>query len=401
MVGEVWLCSGQSNMDMRLSKLGSETVSEAEHPSLRLFRVERATSDEPLDDVDAGEGWSRCEPSVARMFSAVAYFMGRHLTGELDVPVGLIHTAYGGTPIEAWTRTEALSAHPETSPVLPRWDRRLKRYEEQRAQHEAAVAAGDTASRPPAEPPARYAPGGLYNAMVHPLVPYRVRGFVWYQGESNVWRAMQYRYLLKQMIGDWRTRWGDDRLPFGIVQLPNYANPPRVPRGVFSWPELRESQLLASQDHENVGLVVTIDVGDPTDIHPLDKETVGHRLALWALGDVHQHDLVYSGPMFRDAEFVDDKVYLSFDHLGSGLSTRESERLRGFIIAGADKKFRWAVAEIEGDRIVVSEKKVVRPRAVRYAWDDDPWWANLTNREGLPASPFRTDDWEGVTAGAR
>jgi len=397
LVGEVWLCTGQSNMDMRLRKLGKAAEAEADHPNLRLFRVERAIADAPADDVDAGNGWARCTPDVARKFSAAAYYMGRDVMLELDVPVGLIHTAYGGTPVEAWTSTEVLDGTPETASVLRSWDRRTKKYQKQLAAHEAAIADGDASSKPPTPPPARYAPGGLYNAMLHPLAPYGIRGFAWYQGESNIWRAMQYRHILAAMIEGWRADWGDDHLPFAVVQLPNYANPPRVPQGRYSWPELRESQLRVSRELDNVGLVVTIDVGDPTDIHPLDKQTIGHRLALWALGDVLGNDTVFSGPTFRDAEFVGGKVYLDFDHVAGGLSTRDGKPLRGFIIAGPDKKFRWAVAEIEGDRIVVSEKKVSQPMAVRYAWDDDPWWANLTNVEGLPASPFRTDDWPGIT----
>lgn len=401
MVGEVWICSGQSNMDMRLMKLGEAAEAEADHPNLRLFRVERAIANQPADDLDAGDGWARCEPGVARSFSAAAYFMGRDIMRDLDVPVGLIHTAYGGTPIEAWTATDALAANPETASVLGAWERRVKKYEDQLAAHEAAVAAGESDSKAPADLPVRYSPGGLYNAMLHPLAPYGVRGFAWYQGESNIWRAAQYHPLLTAMITDWREQWGGQKIPFGVVQLPNYANPPRVPRGDYSWPELREAQFKVSNEVHGVGLVVTIDVGDPTDIHPFDKETVGHRLALWAMGEANGKDIVFSGPTFRNAEFVGDKVYLDFDHIAAGLETRDGGKLKGFIIAGPDKKFRWAVAEIEGRRIVVSEKKVPNPQAVRYAWDDDPWWANLINRQGLPASPFRTDDWPGITSGSR
>jgi len=183
--------------------------------------------------------------------------------------------------------------------------------------------------------------------------------------------------------------------------LPNYANPPRVPAGVYSWAELRASQFNVARDLEAVGLVTTIDIGDPTDVHPLNKPDVGKRLALWALAHAYGKERVHSGPRYVGCEIVGDKVYLDFEHVGSGLAAREGEKLKGFVIADSSRKFRWASAVIQGDRIVVSEKKVKKPLAVRYAWADDPHWANLVNREGLPASPFRTDDWEGVTQGSK
>ena len=186
-------------------------------------------------------------------------------------------------------------------------------------------------------------------------------------------------------------------MPFGVVQLPNYVNPPRVPRGDFSWPELRESQLRVSQDLDNVGLIVTIDIGDPTDIHPTNKQDVGKRLAKWALKSVYGKDIVASGPVFKAAKFDGDKVVLTFDHIGSGLTARNGEPLRGFVIAGPNKKFRWAKTKVIGNQIIVSEAKVPDPKAVRYAWDENPYWANLINEEGMPASPFRTDDWPGIT----
>lgn len=401
MLGEVWVCSGQSNMDMRLLKIWDDERIERDlqRDGLRLFRVERATTDTPQDDLDAR--WATCEPAEARMFSAVAYFMGAKLQEELGVTVGLIHTAYGGTPAEAWTATDRLAGHPELASIPERWDRRIADYQAALSAYESAVAAGDSNAKKPTEPPARYAPGGLFNAMVHPLIPYAVRGAVWYQGESNVWRAMQYEPLLGSLIEDWRERWGQEDFAFGVVQLPNYENPPRVPPGTFSWAELREAQLHVAQKLDGVGLAVTIDIGDPTDIHPVAKEPIGERLALWALYETYGHDIIHSGPVFTSHEIVDDKVILSFDHVGSGLEARDGDKLKGFVIAGPDRKFRWANAVVDGDRIVVSEGKVKTPLAVRYAWADNPYWANLINREGLPASPFRTDDWEGITQSSR
>ncbi|MEO0587464.1 MAG: sialate O-acetylesterase [Planctomycetota bacterium] len=401
MVGEVWLCSGQSNMDMRLLKIWDDEKieRELERDGVRLFRVERATADEPQDDVDAR--WAKCEPREARMFSAVAYFMGARLHEELGVTVGLIHTAYGGTPAEAWTGTARLDEHPELADITRRWADRVADYNEDLAAYEAAVATGDSSVKKPSEPPVRYAPGGLFNAMVSPLVPYTLRGMAWYQGESNVWRAVQYRPLLGTMIADWRRQWGDESIPFGVVQLPNYENPPRVPPGEFSWAELRESQLGVSQDLDYVGLVVTIDHGDPTDIHPVQKEVVGERLALWALAEAYGKPVAHSGPIYRGHEIVDDRVILKFDNEAGGLKARDGDVIKGFVIADSGKRFRWAMAVVEGDTIVVTEAKVPRPAAVRYGWADNPYWANLVNDAGLPASPFRTDDWEAVTQPSR
>jgi len=373
-VGEVWLCSGQSNMDMRLNKVadGQAEVANADHPGLRLFRVERAMSDDPQDDIEGI--WSPCTPESAKNFSAVAYFMGRELQHELNVPIGLIHCAYGGTPAEAWTSREAIEAQPEL----------------------ISIAEKHRAKQPGIELD-RHDPYVLYNAMLRPLIPYAIRGTTWYQGESNTLRSKQYEAVLTTMIQDWRTRWQYPDMPFGIVQLTSYVTPPRVPRMDTSWPELRESQLKVAQKLAKTGLIVTIDIGNPTDVHPLNKQDIGHRLALWALDTVYDKDIVSSGPVFRSAEIQGNQIILSFDHVGSGLAARGGSEFRGFVIAGPDKKFRWAKARIDGDRLIVTEARVNEPLAVRYAWDANPDWANLINADGLPASPFRTDDWPGIT----
>lgn len=400
MVGEVWLCSGQSNMDMRLAKVdgAQAAIDHADDRDLRLFYVNRAIANEQRDDVEAS--WTPSNPSDASRFSAAAYFMGQRLRQELGVAVGLIHTAYGGTPAEAWTGGHTLSANPELKPIVDRWVQRVESYEQAVSEHESAIERGET-SKPPTPLTERYAPSGLYNAMLAPIAPYGIRGFIWYQGESNTWRSTQYRELLSSMIADWRTLWGNENLPFAIVQLPNYAEPPRVPRASSSWPELRESQRLAAKQNERVGLIVTIDVGDPTDIHPRDKASVGDRLARWAMAETYGDDRSWSGPQYVDAEFVGDEVIIRFDHAGSGLEGREGQPIRGFVIAGKDKRFRWANAEVRDDTIVVTEAKVTQPEAVRYAWDDNPSWANLINGEGLPAGPFRTDDWPSITETSR
>lgn len=404
LVGDVWLCTGQSNMDFQLQKAdGAEQAlaETANYPNVRLFKVERHVAENPRDDC-VGE-WKTNTPESAKSISAIGYFFGIKLNDEVKVPIGLIHTAYGGTPAQAWTSREALQAEPALAPILVEKAQKQADYDKAsakwRAQAEAAKAVGKEA---PAEPDLpfsaynRHMPTGLYNGMIHPLIPYAFRGAIWYQGESNVWQSYQYRTLLPAMIQDWRTRWGQGDFPFGIVQLANYVDP-RFPPTPWSWPELREAQLLTAQNIPNAGLIVTTDVGNPTDIHPTDKKTVGDRLAQWALGTTYGRDTVPCGPMFREAEFVDGKVILHFDHAGSGLATSDGGPVRGLVIAEVPGTYRWAFAEIDGDKLIVTSDRYKDPKSVRYGWADNPDWANLTNKQGLPASPFRTDDWPGLT----
>lgn len=405
LVGDVWLCTGQSNMDFPLYKSDNAQAAmdqAADYPNVRLFKVERHVATEPQDD--CGGQWMTNTPENARAITAVGYYFGQKLSDELDVPIGLIHSAYGGTPAEAWTSQEALEAEPALASILEGAEKKRADYadamQQWRSDVEAAKASG---SEPPAEPALpfsvrnRHMPTGLYNGMIHPLIPFGIRGVVWYQGESNTWRAHQYRTLLPVMIADWRSRWGVGDFPFGIVQIANYFDP-RFPPINGSWPELREAQLMTAQSVPQTGLVVTTDVGNPTDIHPTDKKTVGDRLAQWALGTTYDKDVVPSGPMFREAEYKDGTFILHFDHAGTGLATSDGQPVRGVVIGEEPKKFRWATVEIQGDTLVVTSDRYKNPTSVRYGWADNPNWGNLTNKEGLPASPFRTDDWPGLTA---
>jgi len=232
-------------------------------------------------------------------------------------------------------------------------------------------------------------PAGLYDGMITPLEPYRIRGAIWYQGEGNTWRAYQYRTLLPALIAGWRSDWNEGDFPFLIVQLPNQGDSPEL--GDSIWAELREAQLLTAKKVPNTGLAVTIDVGDPHNLHPPRKEEVGYRLALWALGTRYGRKIVYSGPIYDSLQIVGSEIKIHFSHIGTGLEAREGV-LRGFSIAGADRKFHWANAKIEGESIVLSSPDVMSPVAARYAWAGSPE-CNLYNKEGLPASPFRTDDW--------
>jgi len=410
MVGEVWVCSGQSNMQwtVRNSANAEEEIAAAKHPNIRLFTVTRKIAHTPQTDCEGS--WSECSPETIPNFSAVAYYFGRELHKELNVPIGLIHTSWGGTPSEAWTRREVLESLSEAKPILERYDDVVARYpqikqeyerkvEEWKEAAEKAKAEGKKApGRPrlPYGPEHPHSPAGLYNAMIAPLIPYGIQGAIWYQGESNASRAYQYRKIFPAMIMNWRKDWGQGDFSFLFVQLANFREV--KPEPVESdWAELREAQLM-TLDLPNTGMAVIIDIGEADDIHPKNKQDVGKRLALWALAKDYGKNIVYSGPLFKRMNVEDGKAILSFDHVGGGLVVRDGGELKGFAIAGADRKFVWADAKIEGDKVVVSSDEVSEPVAVRYAWADNPV-CNLYNAEGLPASPFRTDSWPGVTAG--
>lgn len=549
MIGEVWICSGQSNMEMPLEGWGKimnyqKEVSAADYPNIRLLHVEHVTSTQPESDIKVRDnGWQVCSPQTIPNFSATAYFFGREISEKQNVPVGLIHTSWGGTNVESWISGKVLQEMPDFSDVveevrampdktamkaeylktLEAWNNRvdegfsagkpvraevslddsnwakmkfpgmveeqglngfdgliwLRRtvdipaswagkkvqlilgtiddnditywngqevgrttgYTIQRnytvpgklvkaGQLSLAIRIVDTGggcgmpndlylrsangeqislagewkyqvaadARKEGMPPKDMSenpnlPTSLYNAMIHPLVPYGIRGAIWYQGENNASRAYQYRELFPLVIENWRKDWGKD-FPFYFVQLANFK--PVSPEPVDSdWAELREAQT-RTLSVANTGMAVIIDKGEANDIHPKDKQAVGHRLALIARAKTYGEQIPYSGPMYHSYEVDGDKIILSFDHTEGGLKSGDGKALQGFSIAGRDHKFHWAKAEIQGDKIVVSSPEVLYPVAVRYGWADNPV-CNLYNGAGLPASPFRTDDWKGVT----
>jgi sialate O-acetylesterase len=358
LVGEVWLCSGQSNMGFSLSgaENATEAIAAANDPQLRLFHVPQNPVESPQADVVGT--WKECTPEIAAKFSAVAYFFGRDLRRARIVPVGLINSSVGGTPAEAWTSRAALAANPGLKELL--------------------------------EPPPRdgvpskskrpKSPGCLYNGMIAPLQPFALAGAIWYQGEANSWRAAQYQKLFPAMIRNWREAWGQGNFPFLFVQI--------APHEKMS-PEIREAQLLTWKKVPDTALIVTADVGDAKDIHPKKKEPVGARLALAARAIAYGEKLEYSGPAFTSMKVKGNRAILSFTHVGSGLLAKGGE-LKGFTLAGADGNFAPANAKIEGNKVVVSLPDVSKPVAVRYGWANVPD-VNLFNREGLPASPFRTN----------
>lgn len=563
LVGDVWICSGQSNMAFTVDKsAGPENaktvIANAQNPKIRLFSVARTPSQKPLDEVPNSSGWLPCSPDSVTTFSAVGYFFGRDLQKQLDVPVGLIHTSWGGTGAQLWTSQQSLKDFEEykeayNTPVLPKekaqdfkkqiaawmrsldakdpgtspskgqswqapdlddtqwktmelpvlweaaglprfdgivWFRRTidipanwvgqkvtmnfdggieesdKTYvngvlvgektgaakrnysvpasalkagknviavrvldnsgpggfrgvpEQMYLQLAAKTPAGDSPTsislagtwkycvgvssdklpKAPQDLTNQLRPSALYNGMVAPLVPYAIRGVIWYQGENNAPAACGYNNLFSTMIRDWRSHWGQGSFPFLFVQLANYKARAAKPC-CDDWAELREAQLQTLSE-PNTGMAVTIDLGEANDIHPKDKVDVGHRLALAARYVAYgEKQLVYSGPIYKPGslEIKGSEARLAFSNIGSGLEAKGGE-LKGFAVAGKDGKFSWAKARIEGDTVVVSSREVEHPLAVRYGWASNPE-VNLYNKEGLPASPFRTDDWPGVTEG--
>ena len=405
LVGEVWICSGQSNMERQLGLRSGQKPIEgyeaaaaaANFPAIRHFLVKQTVSTNPLSEVSGS--WQVCSPATVTNFTAVGYFFGRDLHKALGVPVGLLHTSWGGTPAETWTRKEAFETNPLLAPILARYTNDIATYTARLAKYQSdeprlkeeytnavakALAEAKPTPRPPAPPkdPLKWqnSPSMLFNGMLHPVIPYAMRGVIWYQGESNSGRAKEYRDLFPAMIADWRSLWGEGNFPFLFVQLAPY-------RG--TGPEIRESQLLTLSKSTNTAMVVTTDHGAANDIHPTEKEPVGQRLALAARALAYGERIEYSGPLFREVRFRGSNAVVSFTHVGVGLVARGGD-LKGFEIAGTDGTFVPASAAIEGMNVVVSSPGVQVPSAVRYGWTNVPG-VNLFNAAGLPASPFRSN----------
>lgn len=411
LIGEVWVCSGQSNMQMTVgsSNDSDAEIAAADYPNIRLFKVPLVGTQEPQYDCEAA--WAACTPETVPGFSAVGYYFGRTLNKELDVPIGLIQSCWGGSACEAWINRDLLEADPEYTPLMERWEETESTYDADAVQAtyvekvaawevraREARQAGEEVPRRPAAPrnplTGQHRPANLYNGMILPILPYGIRGAIWYQGESNASRAYQYRTIFPLMITNWRNEWGQGDFPFYFVQLANFKAREELPVE-SDWAELREAQTM-TLDLPNTGQAVTIDVGDASNIHPKDKQTVGMRLALNALALDYGEEIVYSGPMFSEMKIDGQKAVLTFDHIGGGLQVQGDGPLVGFAVAGEDKVFTWAAAEIVGDTVVVTAPEGVAPVAVRYAWANNPA-CNLYNAEDLPACPFRTDEWPGVT----
>jgi sialate O-acetylesterase len=405
--GEVWLCSGQSNMGLpvKLALDPEKEIAASLNPMIRLFAVRPAILDQPTDTVIGR--WQVCRPKSVPNFSAVGYYFAKNLQPALKIPVGIIASDDGGTLAETWTSTDTLRGNPKLRVVLDRWAKELQLYPERKVAYDAAMAAwkqkvitGGTANPPsprgrpqppPGSPGQNDTPGGHFNGMIYPLIPYAIRGAVWYQGESNAPRASEYRDLAGAMITDWRNRWGEGNFPVIIVELPRHLR--AIDKTGVSWAFLREAQtqLLAL---DKTGLAVTLDLGETKNLHPKNKQEVGRRVALVAENLAYGKQVACTGPLFQEAKIQNGAVRITFSHTDQGLVASDGKPLDGFQIAGADKVFVPAEAKIEGDAVIVSSANVSAPVAVRYAWTNDPVTANLANGAGLPASPFRTDSWD-------
>ena len=401
LVGDVWVASGQSNMEFTVKEgLNAKAeIAAADHSRIRLFHVKNKAADHPLDDV-AAEPWAPCTAESVADFSAVAYFFGRNLHEKLGVPIGLIESSWGGTPAEAWTSLRALSADAGLMPVFASWAKMNDDAETHRLQREKQMnewrRAVDRAKTEGKQPPGfpwepnignSWMPAGLYNAMIAPLARLPIKGAIWYQGESNATRerASLYAHLFGTMIQDWRRSWGQGDFPFFFVQLANFKTRPDD-----RWPELREAQR-QTLALANTGMAVTLDIGTTDDIHPKNKQDVGLRLALAARATTYGEKIEYSGPLFRQATPEGHSMRVWLDHTGGGLTAKGGGALSGFEIAGADHKFVPGDAVIDGATVVVSNGAIAAPKYVRYAWSDDPR-CNLYNADGLPASPFRSEE---------
>jgi len=397
LVGEVWVCSGQSNMEWPLHRTfqPQQEIVRSANPRLRLYTVPKLKADRPTDELKTV--WQECGPQTVSNFSAVAYYFGRDLQKARQVPVGLIHTSWGGSPAEVWMRHEILQNNPEyASRILSSYQEARKRYEDQLRQFEQEQAEAQKAGRALSRnrPGASWKPSELFNGMIAPLIPYALAGAIWYQGESNAGRAHEYQRLFPDLIRNWRQDWGMGDFTFLTVQLAPFKQIREEP-GESDWAELREAQLLTTKVLPKAGVAVITDVGDEKDIHPVKKEPVGARLALAARGIAYGEKIPYSGPVYKAMRIAGPKIVLSFDHVDGGLEVR-GEELTGFTIAGKDGKFVKAKARIEGDEVMVSSPLVSEPAAVRFGWADYPV-VNLWNKGGLPASPFRTDQFRMIT----
>lgn len=396
LVGDVWVASGQSNMEFYTSGVvnAEEELKAANLPNIRLFHVRPIASPYPLDDVPVARSWVACSPETAAQFSAVAFFFGKDIQADQRVPIGLIDSTLGGAVAEAWASARSLSADASLMPVFAFWSQTMEGESRliPEKEHEArvrslAIQAGQPAPSFPdhADMVLRATPGGLYNAMIAPLTRFPIRGVIWFQGESNgsVEQAPIYAKLFQTLIHDWRRNWGEGDFPFLFVQLANL----NTNQGE-GWPELREAQR-QSLSLKNTAMAVTIDIGDPSDVHFKDKQDVGHRLALAARAVAYNEPIEYSGPLFRMQLREGDVLRVWFDH-SDGLVAKGGT-LRGFEIAAADKRFLPADSRIDGECVIVSNKEIAEPVFVRYSWKDNPN-GNLYNQAGLPASPFRS--WE-------
>jgi sialate O-acetylesterase len=418
LVGDVWLCSGQSNMEMGLGGCNApQDVAAADYPTLRRIKVAQRALAKPSAEVPGQ--WEVCTPHNAAGFTAAGFYFACRIQKETGLPIGLLDDNWGGTRIEPWIPPVGFELEPSLSQTLvqvKKWEQEyrenlrnsLDKLEKWLATTRQALAAGGDLPAAPDMPQNPLAnpgnPMSIYNGMIHPVVPYAIKGALWYQGESNGGEGEEYYHKMRALIGGWRKIWNQGEFPCYYVQLANWQQPNNEPAGGDGWAKVRMAQLKSLQI-PHTGMAVIIDVGDASDIHPRDKFDVGERLALWALAkDYGQTSTVYSGPLYKSMQVEGQKIRLAFDCVGAGLMVGKKDgrqptvedqggKLKRFAIAGEDRKWVWADAVIDGETVVVSAATVAQPVAVRYAYSMNPEGCNLYNRAGLPTSPFRTDDW--------
>lgn len=406
-VGEVWVASGQSNMEWLLRETtgAADEIAASQNEGIRIFKIKRTVADEVQTDV-SGE-WRAAAPATSGGLTAVGYYFAKFIQEILGVPVGIIDSTWGATPAAAWTPRGDLEGDPELAGFIQRFEEACRVFPERNAAYQDKLAvwqaqAGTTPTReqtrakpqPPAGPGHYSTPAGLFNGMIAPVTPMRIRGVIWYQGETDATRAATYRKLFPTLIQSWRREWQLPEMPFLYVQLASYIARRDTAAG-SPWAELREAQL-RTLALPHTGMAVAIDIGEADDIHPRNKREVGRRMSLLARAQVYGESLEAFGPVFVEAKPAKGAVSLRFSHAGGGLRTSDGKPVRGFVIAGEDRKFVPADAAIKGDEIEVSGP-IQNPVAVRYGWAENPS-TNLVNAAGLPASPFRTDDWPLVTA---
>ena len=421
LIGDVWVLGGQSNMEGAMHVWyppQSPEIVTADYPALRQIKVGQRFSDRPCDDLISGR-WEVCTPASVGGYSAVGFFFARRVQQETGMPIGLLYDNWGGTRIEPWIPLCGFTMEPALANLLvdmrnagQTYRKDISNYlpvaEQWIAEVKAALASNAIAFPQPLEFPRNPLshpsfPVSLYNAMIHPVVPYGIKGALWYQGEWNGTEGDEYYHKMRALIGGWRKVWNQGDFPFYFVQLPNFEQPNEDPAGGNGWARIRMAQFKSLQI-ANTGMAVTIDIGE-ADIHPKNKFDVGERLARWALHhDYGKTDLIASGPLYKSMTADNGRIRISFDAVGGGLmvGTKDGRnptledkngKLKRFAIAGDDRKWVWADARIDGATVVVSSPEVAKPVAVRYAYSMNPAGCNLYNKEGLPASPFRTDDW--------
>ncbi len=415
LTGEVWVCSGQSNMEfsVRAGLDAGREIAAADFPQIRQFRVKYEIDEEPREVVEGA--WAVCSPQTAGYFTAAGYFFAREIHQRYRMPVALINASKGSTSIEAWMSREAITSSPAFAVINERWAEILAKYPERQAAYERALAEWEAAAeqaakkgepaadprgrpRPPGGPGHFGTPSGTFNTMVAPLMPYAIRGVLWYQGEGNHTRAPEYRDYFAALVHDWRAQWGQGALPFYFVQIARYEMPTDHSR--VKWAYLREAQT-QSLALPHTGMAVAMDVGETDDIHPRNKQEVGRRLALIARAQLYGEQVAFSSPLPERSLVENNRLKIEFAHAERGLKTSDGRPVATVLVAGADRVFFPAHAEIEDGSLWVWSDAVARPVAARYAWSNDPSDANLVSSEGLPVPSFRTDAWPDFPDAAR